>query len=181
MAATDRIQVFMTLTGERFWTNVFHVNALTIDAAASFANIVLAPACAEPMDGSFRVVKTLVSHIADDTFVTTPLNIQGGGSGSPYLALFNTVKVLIGVGGYGRNDYKFFRGILTEMNQNNGLVETSLMTAMDTLWNGVIADGTASGVDLVDNEGNLWLVASTQRAVQMRQLHRKRKKLVPTP
>jgi len=180
MAATDRIQIFMTLTGDRFWTNVFHVNALTVDTAASFANTVLAPALAAPMDGSFRVIKTLVSHIADDTFVTTPLNIAGGSAGSPYLALFNTVKVLIGVAGHGRNDYKFLRGVVTEANQNNGQLDSGVMAAVDAIWNGVIADGTAAGVDMVDTQGNLWLVASVQKAVQMRQLHRKRKKvLVP--
>lgn len=181
MAATDKIQVFMTQTGERFWTNVFHVNALTILDAAAFANITLVPLLAGPMDGTFRVVRTLVSHIADDTFVTTPMNIPGGQAGSPYLPLFNTIKVLIGVQGFGRNDYKFLRGIITEGNQDNGRVIEPLRDSLTDAWNAAIGNGNASGVDLVDNAGNPWLLASVQESIQMRQLHRKRKKKPVTP
>ena len=178
MAATDRVQVFMTLTGDRFWTNVFHVNAVDLDAAAAWANIVLVPVIALPMDGSFKVVKTLVNHLADDTFVTTPMNIPGGASGSPYLPLFNTVKMLIAVAGHGRNDYKFLRGIISEANQTNGQLDAGLVSGMASAWDDLITDSSASGVDLVDDAGNLWLTSTCQQAVQMRQLHRKRKKVV---
>jgi hypothetical protein len=181
MAATDKIQVFMTQNGDRFWTNVFHVNALTIDAAAAFANTVIVPVLATPMDGLFRVVKTLVSHIGDDSFVSTPMSIPGGAFGAAHLPLFNTIKMTITVDGHGRNDYKFLRAVVLEPNQTNGQIEAATQTAFNTAWNGLIADGTAAGVDLVDSDGNLWLVASCQAAVQMRQLHRKRKRAVVTP
>jgi hypothetical protein len=178
MPVTDKIQVFMTLSGDRFWTNVFHVNATDIDAAAAFANIVLAPTLALPMDGSFKVVKTLVSHLADDSFVTTPMSLPGGASGSAYLPLFNTVRILISVAGHGRNDSKYLRGIISEINQTNGQLESATVSAMAALYDTLITDASASGVDLVDSQGNLWQTATCQQAIQMRQLHRKRKKVV---
>lgn len=177
MAATARIQMFSTFTGDRFWTNVFHVNAIDLNSAASFANIVIAPALAEHMDGSFRVVKSLVSDLSNDDFIDTPLNEVGDLSGSAYLPLFNTIKVLISVDGLGRNDSKFLRGGVTEARQINGQLEAAVITAVEATWNGLIADGNAAGVDLVDTDGNLWLVATCQAAVQMRQLHRRRKPL----
>jgi hypothetical protein len=176
--ALYRCQIFKTQTGDRFWTNVYHFNVTTIDAAAAFANTTIAPAEASLMDGTFRVVKTLISDPASDEFVTTPLNIVGGGAGSQYLPLFNTVKVNVSVDGHGRVDYKFYRGGVTEGNQNNGMMDPATIDAYDDMVNGLIADGAAAGCDLVDSDGNLWVLAVTQPAVQMRQLHRKRKKVV---
>jgi len=181
MAATDRIQVFFTQTGDRFWTNVFHVNATDIDAAAAFANIVLVPSMLVPMDGLFKAVKTLVSHLADDTIVTTPMSLPGGASGSAFLPLFNTVKMLFTVAGHGRNDYKFLRGIVSEANHTNGQLDSATVTAMVTRWDTLIDTASASGVDLVDTDGNLWLTSVCQQAVQMRQLHRRRKRVPAAP
>jgi hypothetical protein len=178
MAATDRIQMFMTLTGDRFWTNVFYVNALTLNDASIAASVLIGPALADQMDGSFKVVKALTSHLADNSFMSVPLNIAGALSGSAYLPLFNTTKVLISVAGSGRNDYKFLRGGVTEARQINGQLESTVITAVESTWNTLIADMTASGVDMVDNQGNAWQIATCQQAVQMRQLHRKRKKVV---
>jgi hypothetical protein len=91
------------------------------------------------------------------------------------LPLFNTTKVLISVDGLGRNDAKFLRGGVTEARQLNGQLDSAVITSVEATWNGLIADGNAAGVDLVDTDGNLWLVATCQAAVQMRQLHRRRK------
>lgn len=181
MAATDRIQVFMTETGDRFWTNVFHVNALTLDAAASFANTVIATALADQMDNHFKVVKTLVSHIGDGSFISTPLNIVGAGTAGTFLPLFNTAKILVSVSGAGRNDYKYLRAVLTEGRVTNGQIDSGVVTSLESTWNGLIADGTAAGVDLVDDEGHLWQVATCQQAIQMRQLHRRRRRVVVAP
>lgn len=181
MPATDRIQIFMTQTGDRFWTNVFFVNALTLLDAAEAANIMIGPALATQMDGSFKVVKTLVSHIADATFISTPLNIAGSLSGSDYLPLYNTARILISVTGAGRNDYKYLRGGVTEARTLLGQFTSAAITAYEDMMNGLIADMTAGGTDLVDDEGNTWQVASCQAAIQMRQLHRRRKKVVVGP
>jgi len=178
LAATDRIQMFMTQTGDRFWTNVFFVNALTLADASIAASTLIGPALADQMDGSFKVVKALTSHLADNSFESVPLNITGALSGSAFLPLFNTIRMLISVTGSGRNDSKYLRGGVTEARQINAQLDSAVVTAMESTWNTLIADMTASGVDLVDNEGNAWQIATCQQAVQMRQLHRKRKKVV---
>lgn len=173
-----RIQMFKTLTGDRFWTNVYHTNATTLDAAADLAFDTIMPFEAAPMDGSFKVVKILVSNMAGDDFRSIPTNVAGGASGSPYLPLFNTIKVNFLVAGDGRNDYKFYRGILSEANQTNGQVDSGLVTSLSVAVNTLIADASAGGTDLVDSEGNLWVSGEVQVAVQMRQLHRRRRRVV---
>lgn len=178
MAATDRVQIFFTKTGDRFWTNVFYVNALNIDAASSWANVVLATAMVSELNEAFRCVKTLVDHLADDTFASTPLNLPGETAGS-YLPLFATACVDISVTGHGRNDKKFIRGWLHEGITTDGNIDDAVRTAFDDVLNGLIADSTASGVDLVDKDGHLWELATTRLAITGRQEHRRRKKIVP--
>jgi len=178
LAATDRVTVFGTQSGDRFWTNVFYVNALTLAEAASWANIGIATAIQSQLNSAFTIVKTVVDHLADDTFVTTPLALVCGSVNAGYLPLFNTVKVDISVAGFGRNDGKFFRGWLVEAIVTDGQIDAGARSSFEDTINGLIADSTAAGVDLVDNQGNLWQVASVRSAIQMRQLHRRRKKVV---
>ncbi len=178
MAATDKITVFGTQTGDRFWTNVFYVNALTLAEAASWANIGIATAIQSQLNSAFTIVKTVTDHLADDTFVTTPLALVGASVNAGFLPLFNTVKVDISVTGFGRNDGKFFRGWLVEAVVTDGQIDGTARGNYEDTVNGLIADSTAAGVDLVDKDGNLWEVASVRAAIQMRQLHRKRKKVV---
>lgn len=177
MAATDKVQIFFTRDGERFWTNVYHVNALTLDAAAAWANTVLASAMTIQLNEDFSVVKTVVDHLGDDTFVSTPLSLPGEVSGS-WLSLFNTVKVDIAVAGNGRNDGKFIRGWLHEGLVTDGQIDSAIRTAFEGVFSDLIADSTAAGVDLVDDAGNLWLTATVRANVQERQLHRRRKRVV---
>ena len=178
MAATDKVQIFFTQTGDRFWTNVYHVNALTLDAAAAWANTVLVGAMAPQLHEDFRIVKTVVDHLADDSFISTPLNIPGTSEALDYLPLFNTVKVNVAVAGHGRNDYKFIRGWLSEASVEDGLINPSSLAVYQGLFEDLIADSTAAGVDLVDTDGNLWTTPAVQAAVQMRQLHRHRRRVV---
>jgi len=177
MPVTDKVQIFFTKDGSRFWTNVYHVNATTIDAAASWANTILASAMQIQLNSAFSIVKTVVDHLADDTFVSTPLALPGSISGD-YLPLFNTAKIDIAVAGHGRNDGKFMRGWLHEGIVTNGVIDESVRGAFETVFSDLIADSTADGTDLVDDAGNLWLTASCRAAVQERQLHRRRKKVV---
>jgi hypothetical protein len=178
MAATDKVQIFFTKTGDRFWTNVFHVNAVDLDAAAGWANTVLVSAMTANLSASFTCVKTIVDHLADDSFVTTPLSQAGLSSAGDELPLFNTIKVDIAVAGHGRNDGKFVRGWLNETVIEDGVITDSARTVYQAVFDDLIADSSASGVDLVDADGNLWLTASVRKAVQERQLHRRRKRVV---
>lgn len=178
MAATDRITVFGTQLGDRFWTNVFYVNALTLAEAASWGTIGIATAIQSQLNSVFTIVKVVTDHLADDTFITNPLSLVGSSVNGGYLPLFNTVKVDISVAGSGRPDGKFFRGWLVEAVVEDGkIIDTAIDNYNDTI-NGLISDSAAAGVDLVDKDGHVWEVATTRQAIQMRQLHRKRKKVV---
>ncbi len=130
------------------------------------------------LNEAFSCVKTVVNHLADDTFVTTSLSQVGAVTGD-FIPLFNTVKVDITVAGHGRNDGKFVRGWLHEGVISEGKIDSSVRTAFEGVFSGLITDSTAAGVDLVDLDGNLWLTASVREAIQMRQLHRRRKKVTP--
>jgi len=176
MAATDKVTVFFTRTGDRFWTNVFHVNALTLDAAVAWANTTLVSALVSEMGEMFTAVRTVVDHLADDTFTSTPISQAGAASGD-FLPLFNTAKVLFPIAG-GRPDYKFMRGWLQEASVSDGNITDGAITVIEGVFDGLITDSGDAGVDLVDSAGNLWTISSCQKAVQMRQLHRKRKKAV---
>jgi hypothetical protein len=180
MAATDKVQIFMVGADNRPWTNVFHVNATTLDAAAGWAVNFCVPALVSELNSAFSAVKIVVDHLTDDTFVSLPISIPGVVSGD-WLPLFNTVKVDIQVAGHGRNDGKFVRGWLHEGIVTDGVIDESVRGAFDDKWNGLIADSTADGTDLVDKDGNLWLVATARATIQERQRHRRRKKKVVTP
>lgn len=177
MAATDRVQIFFTQTGDRFWTNVYHVNALTLDAAADWANTILATAMQIQMNEAFQVTKTVVNHLADNSFRSTPMSLPGATSGD-YYPLFNTVKVDISVAGSGRNDGKFLRGWLHEGVVTGGIITPAVRIAYEGVMNDLIADSATSGVDLVDDAGNVWILATVRSKVQERQLHRRRRLVV---
>jgi len=177
MAATDRVQIFFTRNGDRFWTNVYNVNATTLAEAVAWANTILATTMSEQLGNMFSVVRTVVNHLADDTFASTPLSIPGGASGS-FLPLFDTIKVNVSVAGFGRPDYKFIRGWLQEASTEDGLITDAAIAVVQGIFEGLIATSTAAGVDIVDSAGNVWETPAVQQAVQMRQLHRRRKKVV---
>jgi len=180
MAATDKVQIFMVGADNRPWTNVFHVNATTLDAAASWAVNFLAPCMVSELNVAFSAVKIVVDHLADDTFISLPISIPGVVSGD-WLPLFNTVKVDINVAGHGRQDGKFVRGWLHEGVVTDGLIDESVRGAFEDKFTSLIADSTADGTDLVDADGNLWQTASVRATIQERQRHRRRKKKVVTP
>jgi hypothetical protein len=179
MPVTHKIQVFKTLTGDRFWTNVYHVNATTLSAAAAFANTLLVTFEQTILLDDFLITKTLVSEVPSGAFVDTPLSLPGTEGSGEYYPLYNTIRALISVAGGGRVDSKFYRGGISEGNVVNGILGSTLQDLITDGLSDLISDATASGVDLVDNEGNAWVFAACQPNVQMRQLHRRRKHVAP--
>lgn len=177
MAATDKVQIFFTRTGDRFWTNVFNVNALDLASAVAWANTILATSMTEQLGDMFSCVRTVVNHLADDTFASTPLNIPGGASGS-FLPLFDTIKVNVSVAGFGRPDYKFIRGWLQEASTEDGDITDAAIAVIQGIFEDLISTSTSGGVDIVDADGHVWETPAVQQAIQMRQLHRRRKKVV---
>lgn len=156
---------------------MFNVNALTLADAVAWANTILAPSMTEQLGTQFSCVRTVVNHLADDTFASTPLSIPGAASGD-FLPLFNTIKVNVSVTGFGRPDYKFVRGWLQEVSVTDGQIESAAIAVFQGIFEDLITDSTASAVDICDADGNTWTTPAIQPSVQMRQLHRRRKKVV---
>jgi len=94
------------------------------------------------------------------------------------LPLFNSVKALFPTAGFGRPDLKYFKGFLTESLQTNGLVNGGTITAVETLLQSLIDDLSGETVPLVADDSAAYATVTVQEAVQMRQMHRRRRRTV---
>lgn len=172
-----RVQVFYQLGLAGKWTNVYHVQAAGIaDAAGDFDAAATAPLL-QILDPQATLVKYLISDLVGTQFVTVTKGLNGTSTAAgDTLPLFNSVKVLITAGAFGRPDYKFYKGFITESIQTNGILTPGSMGYVDTAVQTMINDMITAGSPLVSENGNAWGQASVQAAVQMRQMHRRRKK-----
>jgi len=177
-----RVQVHYKLGTTGKWSNVWHVNATGIaEAAAGFESIGV-PALLPWIHVAALLDSLLVSDPASDDFITVPVSESGtNGDIGELLPLFNSVKLIFPTPGFGRPDLKYMKGLLTEGMQANGTITAAVLTALDTAFTAFIADMAAGGVALVSHEGDEYSDVTAQGPVQMRQMHRKRRKTVPTP
>lgn len=177
--ALTRLQVFYQIGEGVKWTNVYHMEASALPAAAAAFQNHMQATLLGMLDPSARIVKTLVSSLADDTFVETSIEEVGThfGSGS-LLPLFNCVKVLIQTAGLGRPDVKFMKGFVGEDNSASGVIDPSALSDLVDAFNAMIGDMDDNGTTLESDEGDAWIVATGQPGIQMRQLHRRRKRTV---
>jgi len=97
------------------------------------------------------------------------------------LPLFNSIKVLFTSAALGRPDFKFLKGIMTEDANEGGFVASSVKTAVLTAFASMISDMSTSSAPLCSETGDEWSGISVQDAVQMRQMHRRRKRTVVSP
>lgn len=175
-----RAQVFFKRGGSDKWTNVFHVDAADITTANDAVKDTLAFGLLSLLDSSCLIEKTLVSDLAGDEFITSPINQNGTSSASgDLLPLFNSVKALFDTEGIGRPDYKFLKGFLTESIQTNGIINSGTITAVVADLAALVSDMAAAGAALVSKNGDNWSTPSVQPAVQMRQMHRRRRRNPP--
>jgi hypothetical protein len=128
------------------------------------------------------LVKTLISDPLSTDFVEAIYNNNGAsGFDDSILPLFNCVKVFFQPTGFGRPDYKFVKGFLTEANSTSTEVDPAQAAHVDSVFTALLAAMVTAGASLIAEDGALWTSPSVQSAIQMRQLHRKRKKKVTTP
>jgi len=127
------------------------------------------------------LVRLLISDLAGSEFVTVNVNTQGT-SAEPgeLLPLFNSMKVLFSDGSLGRPDYKYFKGYLTEGSQADGTIEAATIASAAALISTLIDDLDAATTPLVSLDNDQYDTGSIQPAVQMRQMHRKRRR-TPAP
>ena len=163
--------------GEK-WSNVWRVDAADLFTAAAAASGVLAPGLAPILDSSCLIVETLTrTPGVPGAFITEALAIAGTSTGSgSILPLFNSAKVLFPLLSGGRPDLKYFKGFLTESITENENILTGALGVLSSVLVGVISDMATAGATLVDNGGNNYSVVTPQAEIQMRQMHRRRRR-----
>lgn len=175
---THRISIFKKLSEER-WSNDWLCVRADMDAAAALA---VSLVNFEQRVHSSRVTfeYSLVATMAegDRVFRHTPINLPGlmGINALTMLPLFNTVRMDMAT-----TDSdpcrKYFRMPLEESNQEDGKIIaatlTTLASAVTTYLNPVIALNA-----LVSGKGNAVVSASFFNFIQMRQLHRRKRKKI---
>src|SRR3569833_36994 len=159
------------------WSNVWHCDAVDLDTAADVWQDEGVPQLLPLLHPSATLTTILLSSEADDTFLTRPINAAGSSASTDsLLPLFNTLKALFSSSGLGRPDYKYFKGFLTEASQPDGIIEPTLRGNVAIGLASLLSHMASGGAPLVTKNSDVYSVASVQAEVQMRQMHRKRKK-----
>jgi hypothetical protein len=175
--AVFRVQVFYQKGPNEKWSNVYHVSSDTlIEARDNFSGVAV-PFLLDLLCDNCSIVKLLVSSLTTDDFAEEPVNQAGTVSpGGTLLPLFNSVKVLIQPANLGRADYKFYKGYLSEDRQSNGALGIGVSSTVDGIVTSMVGDMIAAGAPLCSENGDLWVSVSVQEEVQMRQMHRRRRR-----
>lgn len=180
--AVFRVQVNYTFGASGKWSNVWHISAPTIGEAQIAFESFGVPDLLPMLSNDCLLASFLISDELSTEFITVPVNAAGT-SAEPgeLLPLFNSAKVLFTDGSLGRPDYKFIKGYLTEGSQADGVIEPATITSLTALMSTLIADLDGDGEPLVSADNDQYLNASVQPAVQMRQMHRRRRRTAPAP
>lgn len=177
-----RIQVFYERGQGVKWSNVWHASAVSIPILQGTFSAEAVPDLLVMLDPSCTLVRFLISDLAGDTFVTTNVGSAGtSAAAGDMLPLFNSIKVFLVDGSLGRPDYKYIKGYITESTQTNSVLIPAVVTGIDQFVTTLLADMAGVATPLVSQDGDEYISASVQPAVQMRQMHRKRKKTVVSP
>lgn len=180
--ASFRVQVnYIRGPGEK-WSNVW--NCVASDMAACVADwTAVGVLDLQPiLDSSCQIKSLLISDNDSDAFATVDVNVAGSRSGSgDLLPLFNSAKALFPDTSFGRPDLKYFKGLVTEADQTAGQLVSGTVTEIDTRVTTLLTDMAAAGTTLGTKVGDAYTTVSVQVAVQMRQMHRKRRRTAPTP
>lgn len=180
--ATFRIQVNYVLGTTGKWSNVWHVNAADMVTAVGSCVIGMEDHLLALLSTSAVLKSYLISDPATSAFFTEDRNSAGlnADTGS-LLPLWNTVKVLFPAEAFGRPDLKYFKGYVGENTQDAGILSSGARALFDDEIEAMIDDMAANSTPLCSEDGTNYNNASVQPAVQMRQMHRKRKKTVTPP
>lgn len=176
MPSNYRLEIFKSLQSEQ-WANSYTIRHDNLVEAETAAQLLL-DFERNLHDSRVFFDYYIVSHPDPLTriFKHVPINLPGqrNTDGAQYLPLFNTVRVDLETTDTdpGR---KYFRIPLPELNQQNGQLEavyrTSVQTVLDTNLNGNLAV-----IGLVTRDAVYVVQATVHAQVQMRQLHRRRKR-----
>lgn len=175
---THRISIFKKL-GAEVWSNDWLVNRVDMDAAASLGNSLVN--FEQRLHGArvmFEYVLIATMSEGDRVFRHTPINLPGlqATAVGAMLPLFNTIRMDMAT-----TDSdpcrKYFRMPIEEGNQEEGILNPATITSLNgfvtTYLNPIIALNA-----IVSGRGNLVTSATFARAIQMRQLHRRKRKKI---
>jgi len=172
------IQVFKTM-GSQVWTNRYFVSAPDLNAAITAATIIRDhEILIHKNQVTISSVRTSDTDPNTDVFNVAPLaNLGTAGNIADMIPLFNTVRVDLGVSGFGRPSRKYYRMPLDEADQSNGSLAAGIITLFNNTLTDLIGDLAANSTPLVDPDDQLITSASTRSPVQMRQLHRRKRRV----
>jgi hypothetical protein len=171
-----RSQIFFSCDTFLKWSNVYHVSASTL-AIASSSWLTALPFLVDLLHDTCLLERILTSSLTTGDFIQTVYNETGDDvSGGTLLPLYNAVKVLVQPANLGRPDVKFLKGFLTEDKHSQFELASGVATAVDVIFQNMIDAMTANTTPLTSENGDLWVSSSVQPAVQMRQLHRRRRR-----
>jgi hypothetical protein len=174
-----RLQVFYNKGGTEKWTNVYHADGADLTVVASAFDEAMKLNLRGLAHISVLLEKVLISSLTDDTFLEVPINMAGvNGDTDDLMPLFNCAKVLFPTEGFGRPDYKFLKGTLTDDANESGFIASSVIAAIVGAFDTTISDMSINSAPLCSEAGDLWTSTSVQSKIQMRQMHRRRKRTV---
>jgi len=178
-----RVQVFKTITGsDREWSNTYLCEAPDIDTVVAVLPDVLADEAQMHLD-NVTVTRARVSDtvVGTDVFAIVTGNLigsRGTAETGDWLPLYNTIRVDIDVAGGGRPSRKYYRSPVLESENDGGFLAGATQTFFDTAVGQIITTFETGSAPLVDPDGQTLVTPHTSNRIQMRQLHRKRKKPV---
>lgn len=177
------VQIFKSHPLEpRAWSNDYVVDAGTLETGVAALAIIYAA------ESTFHNAATTFTHALvsstvefDNVFQSVPLNSPGERANpADNLPLWNTVRLDVTATGGGRPGRKFYRLPLGESDVANYIIDSGLAGEIKSAMDGVIADLAALGVPWLVNGERAASETNVFAKVQMRQLHRKRRR-TPTP
>jgi hypothetical protein len=180
--AIFRVQVNYTFQTVQKWSNVWHVQAGGLADVSAAVVTDMEPWLITILATTCTLKSFLISDEASDAFLTVDRNTAGTYAfDGPLLPLWNAIKVIFPPSDFGRPDLKYLKGIVGENVQDDGILSNAIQTGVDSAIEGMIDAMAAISVPLCSSNGDVYENAQVQPAVQMRQMHRKRRKKVVTP
>lgn len=178
MPATHRLEIHKQLLSEE-WTNAYLISGVDMDDAQDVADAILEFERRFHRDIVFFTYYLLSTLMVEDRiFRHIPINASGllATGSNQYLPLYNTFRV-----DFGTLDSdpcrKYYRAPVLEAEQENGLLASGEQAAKNTIISTYFF-GSVAGDNLYTPAGNVVTSGTCFGQVQMRQLHRKRKKKV---
>lgn len=170
-----RIEIFKTL-GVETWANTYLTDDNTIDDAQDLAQSLITWEQHIHMAVINFDYALVSSYGAGRVFRHYVINEPGLYDNLAYIPLFNTVRIDMGTDD-ADPARKYYRCPVAEANQNEGLLESTYISALNSLITTYLVTPGVLG-HLVTTKGNTVVNAVVHPQVQMRQQHRRRKKKV---